>query len=92
MKSHLLASASQENVGVKSYICKSISSSIANEEDKKKHNGLYEMGLTGPYSWADKGRAQLVQRSIMDRHCEKHRWNPNINRIWPKEDSRTYAH
>ena len=62
------------------------------EEDKKKLNRLYEMGLMGPYPWADKGGARLVQKSIMDRHCEKLRWNPNINRIWPKEDSRRYAH
>ena len=51
------------------------------EEDKKEPNGLYEIGLTGPYPWANKGRAQLIQRSIMDRHYEKFRWNPDINRI-----------
>ena len=50
------------------------------------------MGLMDPYPWADKGRAQLVSRSIMDRHSRKPRWkrlathtelssNPNINRI-----------
>ena len=51
------------------------------EEDKNELNGLYEMGLMDLYPWADKGRARLVQRSIMDRHYEKLRWNPNINRI-----------
>ena len=51
------------------------------EEDKKELNRLYEMGLTDPYPWADKGRVRLVQRPIMDSHYEKLRWNPNINRI-----------
>ena len=32
----------------------------ATEEDKKELNGLYEMGLTDPYPWSDKGQAQLV--------------------------------
>ena len=53
----------------------------ATEEDKKEPNGFYEMGLTDPYPWADKGRARLVQRSIMDRHYEKLRWNLDVNRI-----------
>ena len=53
----------------------------ATEEDKKELNGIYEMGLTDLYPWANKGRARLTQRSIMDRHYEKLRWNPNINRI-----------
>ena len=48
---------------------------------KRSLNGLYEMGLTDPYAWADKGRARLVQMSIMDRRYEKLRWNPHANRI-----------
>ena len=50
------------------------------------------MGLTDPCSWADKGQAQLVQRSIMDRHSKKPKWkrlatdtqapsNPKVNGI-----------
>ena len=39
------------------------------------------MGLADLYAWVDEGRARLVQRSIMDRHYEKLRWNPHVNRI-----------
>ena len=50
------------------------------------------MGLTDPCSWADKGQAQLVQKSIMNRYSKNPRWkilathtlspwNPKVNGI-----------
>ena len=39
---------------------KDSSSSSMSKEDKKEPNGPYEMGLTDPYPWADKGQAQLM--------------------------------
>ena len=33
---------------------------VGTKEDKKEPDGPYEMGLTDPYPWADKGQAQLV--------------------------------
>jgi len=30
---------------------------------------LHEMGLTDPCLWANRGRAQLMQRPTMDRSC-----------------------
>ena len=46
-----------------------------------KPDGPCKMGLTDPCPWANKGQAQLVKRSVVDKCYKKLRWNPNVNRI-----------